>query len=560
MSTWTRRRLDVVGSLFAVGFVVLSLTPSLLPRPSWGQGLVTGLAFTVGYGLGVLLWRILRVLSGGRIHWDASAPAWIVALATAVVLLATLPIAVGWQNSIREAVGVPDVDGLHGLGFALGAAAGLWLGFAIGRGIRKLHNRLRPSVDSALSRWSRRDDGPRASTVSMSAGLVTTVATLIIVALSMSVLTVLLNWAYGHRNGQYDPEFAQPTSPLRSGSPDSLVAWDTIGQAGVKIVGDGPTQDTIGLVTEVDAKEPIRIYVGVESAPTLEERTQLVLAELERTGAAEREHLLVAGTTGTGWLDPAAIDGFEYLHAGDTALVTLQYGATPSPVSAILTPEISQEGTRALFDTVYAWWSELPQDDRPELTVYGLSLGSFGMNAAFDSEEDILERTQGAVLAGTPSFTPLWSTLQDARDPGSPYAVPVKDDGAHVRWADDQGGLDTPDAPWNDTKVAYLQHGNDPIVWIGPSVIWSKPEWLEDGQRSDQVSKDMVWIFGVTAFQGVIDLMLSQNVPEDAGHKYGSLALDGLHEVTGDADLSEEALERIRTIIATYDTYSLVTN
>ncbi|WP_061962106.1 alpha/beta-hydrolase family protein [Demequina flava] len=560
MRTWAERRLDVVGSIFAVAFVVLSVTPSLLPRPAWGQGLVTGLAFTVGYGVGVLLWRTLRLLTRGRPRWDASAPAWIVTLATVAVLAAVTPLAVSWQNSIREAVGVPDADGLHALGLAVGAGLGLWLGFAIGRGIRRLHNSLRPRVSGIMTKALRRESGPRPMALSLTAGVATAVGTLLIVAVSMSVLTVLLNWAYGHRNGQYDPAFAQPTSTLRSGSPDSLVSWDTIGQAGVKIVGDGPTAATISAVTGIEAEEPIRVYVGVESAPTLEERAQLVVAELERTGAAAREHLLVAGTTGTGWLDPAAIDGFEYLHAGDTALVSLQYGATPSPVSAILTPDVSQEGTAALFDAVHGWWSELPEADRPELTVYGLSLGSFGMNAAFDSEDELLANTQGAVLAGTPSFTPLWSEIQDSRDPGSPYALPVKDEGQHVRWGDDWGVLTSLDVAWDDTKVAYLQHGNDPIVWIGPSVIWSEPEWLKDGQRSDQLSDDMFWIFGVTAFQGVVDLVLSQNVPEDAGHKYGNLALDGLHQVSGDADLSDEALENIRTIIATYDTYSLVTN
>ncbi|WP_062078824.1 alpha/beta-hydrolase family protein [Demequina globuliformis] len=560
MTAWAQRRLDVVGSLFAVGFVVLSVTPSLLPRPPWGQGLVTGLAFTVGYGIGVLLWRTVRLLANGRLRWDASAPAWMVTVGTVIALAAVAPVGVRWQNSIREAVGVPDTDELHLLGIALGALVGLWLGFAIGRGIRRLHNRIRPWVVTALSRVSRSPRGPHRVWVSLTAGIATTVGTVVIVAASMAVLTVLLNWAYGQRNDAYDPAFSQPTSALRSGSPDSFVTWDHIGQAGVKIVGSGPTAATISAVTGKEALEPIRVYVGVESAPTLDERTDLVVAELERTGAAEREHLLVAGTTGTGWLDPAAIDGFEYLHAGDTALVTLQYGATPSPVSAILTPDLATTGTSALFDAVYDWWSALPSDSRPQLTVYGLSLGSYGMNAAFDSEEELLATTQGAVLAGTPSFTALWRDLQNARVDGSPYALPVLDDGRSVRWTDDTGVLAQQGGVWNEPRVAYLQHGNDPIVWIGPSVVWSKPEWLEDGERSEQLSDDMVWIPGVTAFQGVIDLILSQNVPEDAGHKYGNLALDALHEVSGDAELSDEALTRIRTLIATYDTYSPLAN
>ncbi|WP_431308440.1 hypothetical protein [Demequina litorisediminis] len=33
-----------------------------------------------------------------------------------------------------------------------------------------------------------------------------------------------------------------------------------------------------------------------------------------------------------------------------------------------------------------------------------MSLGSYGLNNAFDSVDDLLARTEGAVLAGTPSL------------------------------------------------------------------------------------------------------------------------------------------------------------
>ena len=48
----------VVGTLF----FALSLTPSLLPRSALIQGLVSGILFAVGYGLGVLG----HVVLGGR--------------------------------------------------------------------------------------------------------------------------------------------------------------------------------------------------------------------------------------------------------------------------------------------------------------------------------------------------------------------------------------------------------------------------------------------------------------------------------------------------------------
>ncbi len=548
-------RLDVAGAVTGLVAVALSLTPSLLPRPAWGQGLVSGLAFAVGYGVGVLAWRGIARLSRGRLPDAADAPAWIVTLIGLGGVAAIMPFALDWQNSVREAVGMPDTSGFDWLVAGVGYLLGAWLAFGIGRGVargyRALHRLIAPRIPG-------RDTRPRASSTATVAA--TLVAMLAVFSIGLSVLSWLLTVASESKNRQYDPEYAQPTSELRSGGPGSLVAWDQVGQAGAKIVGGGPTREEIAAVTGLDAQDPIRVYVGIDVPGTFEERAQLAVEELERTGAAERSVLLLAGTTGSGWLDPAAIDGFEYLHAGDTALVAMQYGATGSPVSALLTPDLSQDGTTALVEAVTAWWEALPEGDRPQLVVYGLSLGSFGIQSAYDDAADLQASTEGAVLAGTPSFTPIWSAQQDARDAGSPYSLPVLDDGAHVRWTDAWGGLDAPASPWEAPRVAYLQHGNDPVVWIGPRVIWAEPEWLKTGQRSASVSEDMVWIPVVTAFQGVIDLILSTAVPEDAGHKYGNLAVDALRQVSGDAGLDDDAMARVRAVIEQYDTFSPVAN
>jgi Alpha/beta-hydrolase family len=44
----------------------------------------------------------------------------------------------------------------------------------------------------------------------------------------------------------------------------------------------------------------------------VEERAELAVADLERAGGFDRAYLLVATTTGSGWLDPGAVDSFEY--------------------------------------------------------------------------------------------------------------------------------------------------------------------------------------------------------------------------------------------------------
>ena len=50
-----------------------------------------------------------------------------------------------------------------------------------------------------------------------------------------------------------------------------------------------------------------------------------------------------------------------------------------------------------------------------------------------------------------------------------------------------RGFADTP-GPWGDTRVVYLQHGSDPVVFFSPSLAWGVPDWLLDGQRAPDVS------------------------------------------------------------------------
>ena len=65
-STQTRTRhwwaLDPAGSLVGLAFAVLSITPSLLPRPAVLQGALAGISFAVGYLLGAVVWALVRRL------------------------------------------------------------------------------------------------------------------------------------------------------------------------------------------------------------------------------------------------------------------------------------------------------------------------------------------------------------------------------------------------------------------------------------------------------------------------------------------------------------------
>jgi uncharacterized membrane protein len=178
---------------------------------------------------------------------------------------------------------------------------------------------------------------------------------------------------------------------------------------------------------------------------------------------------------------------------------------------------------RALFEAVHARWSQLPQDDRPALYAFGISLGSYGSQGAFASLPDVAARTDGAVWAGTPGFTPLWRDLTDHRDPGSREILPVVDDGRRVRWGDTSRTADAATfgggARWERPRVVYLQHASDGVVWWSPDLLLAEPDWLRE-PRGEDVLPDVDWFPVATFFRVGIDLFVAGEAPAGHGHTY----------------------------------------
>ena len=113
----------------------------------------------------------------------------------------------------------------------------------------------------------------------------------------------------------------QPAQPERSGSPTSYAPWETLGFQGRNFVATGPHADELTRLNGRPAKEPIRVYVGLQTADTDESRMAVLLSELERTGAFDRKVLVIVPTTGTGWINPVAARSIEMMYNGDTAMV-----------------------------------------------------------------------------------------------------------------------------------------------------------------------------------------------------------------------------------------------
>ncbi|MFC6094347.1 alpha/beta hydrolase [Saccharothrix lopnurensis] len=501
-----------VGLVFALVFFAWSMTPSLLPRPWYLQGVAAGICSATGYLAGVGVARFARAL-GLRPRWSEPTRRRgnaLLAAGVGVWVPVSLLLGAHWQEQVRELVGVrSDERSYYGLVLAVAVAVAVGL-----RDVALLLRAASRRLAAAGSRFV-----PPAVARLTGAAVVTMLALLVVEGALVNGFLAVVNRLAATADRTDHPGVVRPVAPERSGSPVSRVPWKTLGKEGRAFVAGGPTAAELSEFTGRPALTPIRVYGGRSSAGSLSEVAGLVVAELERTGAFDRAVLAVVTTTGTGWVDPAATEGLEYLYGGDTAIAALQYSYLPSWAAFVADRESPQAAGAELFDQVHAARERRPPDRRPELVVYGESLGAFGGQAAFDGLGDMTTRTSGALWTGTPNSTRVWEDLTAERDPGTPQRLPVVDSGAAVRFADDPGDLDL-SAPWGGSRVVYLQHATDPVVWWSPQLLTRRPDWLAE-PRAPDVSPQMTWLPAITFWQLTMDLVFAADVPPGQGHHYG---------------------------------------
>ncbi|MEV0360228.1 alpha/beta-hydrolase family protein [Nocardia sp. NPDC050697] len=414
----------------ATGFaVVASLAPGLLPRSPLTQAMLTALLVALALG-GTAAVRALPRRGGAR---PGQKPAWgdraeiadrapVLALTAAAVLVGCTAAAI-WQNTLRTAMDTTPATPAHWALWATLTTALLTTPVLVVRTVRR---------------------APRRAAIG---ALALGVATVVLVPLPHGAQAV-----------------ASPNSPLpytRSGSTYSTVPWDTLGTQGRRFVADG-------------SADAVRVYIGLDSAPTLDDRVALALRELQRTGGLARRHLVLAVPTGSGWLDAGAARGLETRFAGDVAMVALQYSAAPSWVTFVTGPEKAADSARALFTALERRLSTLP--DPPRLYLYGQSLGALGGSGIFPDAADQQRRTCAALWAGPP-------------------ANAVHRAGATV-----------------------LANRSDPVVHWSPRLLWHAPDL--GTTRPDAPAPE--WQPVLSFLQTGADLLGALDAPAGHGHRYGT--------------------------------------
>jgi len=354
--------------------------------------------------------------------------------------------------------------------------------------------------------------------------------------------------------GKIEPAFDKPPeSPFVSGGPGSAVDWQSMGREGRRhVITVLPREWISSVMGQPAVADPIRIFVGLDSARTEMERVSLAIAGLEQTGAFDRELLIAVSPTGTGYVNYVAVESAEYFTLGNCATVTLQYSKRPSPLSLDRVWE-GRKQFRLLLAAIRRKLYERPPERRPRLVVFGESLGAHTSQDAF-----VNQGTQGLEDAGVDRA--LWI--------GSPHLS---------KWKAQVIGEDRPDvdkslladvdnfgeieamAPEARSKLRYVMitHHNDGVGLFGPDLLIQKPAWLgEPATRPPTVPKSMKWVPLVTAVQTTIDMNNAMSVVPGEfvarGHDYRADLARFVREVW-DLKATDEQLERVEAALRRYE-------
>lgn len=528
-----------VGLIVAVSAFGASLTPTMMPRELLVSGIIGGVVAALGYEVGNFgkwLWRYLELPElQNRFRTIARALA---LLLCAGIVIYSLSKSSDWQNATRSAIGLEPMKSSGPLEiFAISAVVAILL-WALFRLLGLARRSLQRWLDKVIPRR-----------------IGYTVSTVIVFWLFWALVDgALVRNAFRAADASFEatdkliePDIMQPQDPMKAGSPESLIDWEEMGRRGRQFVANTPTAAEIAGFFGDGSQEPVRVYVGRRGAESPKARAELALEELIRVGGFERSVLVVVVPTGTGWMDPGAHDTLDFMFGGDVATVAVQYSYLSSFLALLAHPDYGVEQSRALFDTVYDYWTELPKNNRPRLYIHGVSQGAFNSQATLQLYDMLGDPIQGAMWAGSPFFSRFWSAIRDDRNPDSPAWRPTFGNGSLARVMNQWGGLEDTKAPWGPVRTVFLNYASDPIVAFTYDSAVKPPAWMAP-PRAPDVSDQLTWFPVVTMLQIAIDSVLALQVPGYGHHYIARDYIDAWAAVTDPPDWSPARADELKAI------------
>lgn len=324
-----------------------------------------------------------------------------------------------------------------------------------------------------------------------------------------------------------------PTIPEVTGSPASGLDWMKQTREGARWLAAVLDPQSINTVMgRTDAIQPIRVYGSLDIVEDPHERAEILLREIDRTKALEREHFALFSPTGSGYVNYVATETFEFLTGGNCASAAIQYSVLPSSFSL---GDVSKgiDQTRMVIDGITMRLLDMPKKKRPKFYLFGESLGSQVSEGMFQGTWTYGlpgANVDYALWIGTPSATTWRKELWGDRTIAEPPEV-GPDDIYLPRNLEDWRALD----PEKRAQVRYLllQNGDDPIPKFGSQLMWRKPDWLGP-DRPSGAPQNTYWVPGTTFLMTFID-MLNALTPTpgtfaEGGHDYREVLPDAISQ------------------------------
>lgn len=517
---FVRRAPSLVGLGFAAFTYWAALQPSLLPRALMFLVVLSALGVVGGYAFGATVSWLVNRLAWVRRHHLSPRVARAIVIAVWLPPLYFTPIAISWQAEQQAELDMPStLPGTFAL-IGLTALVSVLL-LVIGRSLRLLTAILArwiARVPALRQRVSERPSAASQQTRALRAGVaaVLVVGFVALVSSGFGLLVSSYNGANADASGQ-----SRDRVGANSGGVGSLVAWETLGRQGRAFVANPLSPEQITAVTGEPAINPLRLYVGMDQADTPDARSALAVRELDRSGAWDREYLAIFVVTGTGWVDPNGVNALEIVAGGDIATVAVQYSAVPSWIGFVIDPDTAMAQGASQVNAIVEAWRQRPADERPELVLFGQSLGAFGSQAAWDAEatvDDVVAEIPKVIWIGPPAQSRLWQQWQQNRTSG-PAWQPVIGDGTIARVYVTPGELKGGVAA-TGPAITYAAHANDPVVYWSPDLFFNRPDWV-DRPLGPGVDPNLQWYPAITYLSVGFDL-IGGGEPPEVGHNYSA--------------------------------------
>ncbi len=300
-----------------------------------------------------------------------------------------------------------------------------------------------------------------------------------------------------------------PTSSMVSGGPGSGVPFDSLSREGRRFVNMVLTRDEIEQVMGAPAvADPVRVFVGLDTAPEVEDRVDMVMDELVRTGAFQRDVLCFASPTGSGYINYVLAEALEYMTRGSSAIVTMQYSLLPSPMSLTRTG-LAVEQNRDLMHAITGYLRGMDPAARPRFVLFGESLGALTMQDVWRHRTvEAIDRdfVHSSIYLGTPSateFAKSWRLNPQKVDPNGQIAE-VDNFGQY---------LDLPEEHRSRVRHVLISHYDDPIPKFGTNILLRQPWWLGPAdQRPPGLPRSTRWRPGTTFVLTGVDMVNAMDV------------------------------------------------